>query len=113
MGSFTTVKVLTQHFHQLLISAEDNYLRGFAPAPTCQPLDESIFTPLVLTHNYLNMHHILVDNNGLLWIIGWNWAGFYPTWFEYLVKTSNSWINFVVEPAFRIKRWMERVVCGF
>ena len=121
MGPFTTAKALARHFHQLLISAEDYYLSGIAPAPTCQPLDESIFTPLVLTHNYLNMRHILLDNDGLLWILGWNWAGFYPTWFEYTgmrlaaredLKPS-SWINFVVQPAFGMKRWMESVTHGF
>jgi hypothetical protein len=54
------------------------------------------------------MRHILLDDDGLLWIVDWNWAGFYPTWFEYLGMRlaarknlePSSWktaINFVVD----------------
>jgi hypothetical protein len=66
------------------------------------------------------MRHILLDDDGLLWIVGWNWSGFYPTWFEYLGMRlaarenlePSSWktaINFVAEPSLGMERWMERI----
>jgi len=120
-GPFPTAMALARHFHQMLITAKSNSL--IASASRCQPLDASIFTPLVFTHNFLNMRHILLDDNGLLWIVGWNWAGFYPTWFEYLGMRlaarenlePSSWkmaINFVVEPSFRMERWMKGITRG-
>jgi hypothetical protein len=47
---------------------EDRASRGYAPSPECQPLDESLFTPLVFTHNDLNMRNILLDDDKRLWI---------------------------------------------
>lgn len=40
--------------------------------------------PLVLTHFDLNMHNILLDTSGKLWLIDWAWSGFFPDWFEYV-----------------------------
>jgi hypothetical protein len=61
------------------------------------------------------MRHILLDDDGLLWIVDWNWAGFYTTWFEHfgmrLAARKNlepsSWktaINFVIDG---MERWKE------
>ena len=122
-GPFPTTMALARYFHEMLITAEDNFLRGLIPAPRCRPLDGSIFAPLVFAHNSLDMRHILLDDDGVLWIVGWNWAGFYPTWFEYVgmrlaARASlepSSWkraINFVVEPSFKMERWMKCIACG-
>ncbi|KAG6843214.1 hypothetical protein H0H93_001842, partial [Arthromyces matolae] len=50
---------------------------------TVRRLPRYLFDTLVVTHNDLNMRNILVDENGTLWIIDWDWAGFFPPWFEY------------------------------
>jgi hypothetical protein len=30
------------------------------------------------------MRNILLDDDGMVWVFDWGWAGFYPAWFEYL-----------------------------
>lgn len=45
---------------------------------------------LVLTHNDLSMRNILVGNDGTLWVVDWEWSGFYPQWFEYIATMSTS-----------------------
>jgi hypothetical protein len=122
-GPFPTTAALARHFQQQLIAAEDRSADGLAPAPGVQPLDKSIFTPLIFTHNHLSMCNILLDDDGQLWIVDWDCAGFYPTWFEYLgmrfaarnALEPSSWrmaINFIVEPSFEMARWMSRIGNG-
>lgn len=41
--------------------------------------------PLVLTHLDLHPQNIILDTNHRLWIIDWEFSGFYPQWFEYAV----------------------------
>ena len=117
-GPFPTTKALAEHFHKELSFAEG---RGYDPP---QPLDESVFTDLVLTHNDLNMRNILLDHDGQLWIVDWGWAGFYPTWFEYLgmrlaAQKDNEpveWqtaIKFMAEPSFEMERWMASIGYSF
>lgn len=114
-GPFPTMAALAQ-----LTSAEDCSARGVQLAPGCQPLNESIFTPLIFTHNDLSMCNILIDGDGQLWIVDWNCAGFYPTWFEYLGmrfaarddQAPSSWkmaTNLIVEPSFEMTRWMSAI----
>ncbi|KAK0191906.1 hypothetical protein F5146DRAFT_954181 [Armillaria mellea] len=38
--------------------------------------------PLVFTHQDLHMRNLILGNDGQLWVIDWNDAGFYPEWFE-------------------------------
>jgi hypothetical protein len=121
-GPFPTTAALAQHFKQQLIEAEYRSANGLAPAPGCQSLDESIFAPLIFTHNDLSIFNILLDDNGQLWIVDWNCAGFYPTWFEYLgmrfgsrYVEPRSWkiaTNFIVEPSFEMARWMSKIGHG-
>ncbi|KAF8583481.1 hypothetical protein K439DRAFT_1318061, partial [Ramaria rubella] len=37
---------------------------------------------LVLTHQDIHMKNLLVDNNFKLWILDWEFAGYYPHYFE-------------------------------
>jgi len=39
---------------------------------------------LVLTHGDLNMRNIILGSDGKLWVIDWEWSGFYPSWFEFV-----------------------------
>ena len=111
---------LANHFNMELRFAEDRASRGYAPAPGCQPLDESLFTPLVFTHNDLNMRNILLDDDKRLWIVDWGFSGFFPTWFEYLGMRfaaqkdheCSSWldaIKFMAEPHPEIESWMVKI----
>jgi hypothetical protein len=60
------------------------------------------------------MHNILLYHDGQLWFVNWGWAGFYPTWFEYVGmqlaaqkdKYPDDWqtaIKFMVEPSFDVE----------
>jgi hypothetical protein len=119
-GPFSTPLALAEHFNKELRFAEDRASRGYAPSPGCRPLDESLFAPLVFTHNDLNMRNILLDNDGQLWIVDWGFSGFFPAWFEYLGMRfaaqkdheCSSWLNaikFMAQPAFEMERWMARI----
>jgi hypothetical protein len=124
-GPFPSTAALAAHFHQELLLAEGRAERGWAPSPVdCPPLDESVFAPLVLTHNDLNMRNILLDDHDWLWIVDWAWAGFYPTWFEYLgmryaAQKDNApggWqaaVKFMTEPDFKMEKWMAGIGYGF
>jgi hypothetical protein len=119
-GPFQTTKALANHFNRELGLAEERGLRGYAPVPRCKPLDESIFTPLVLTHNDLNMRNILLDDDGMVWVVDWGWAGFYPAWFEYLgmrfaAQKDNEPLGWqlatklIAEPSPQMERWMATI----
>ncbi|KAL5512347.1 hypothetical protein ACEPAG_3339 [Sanghuangporus baumii] len=48
-------------------------------------LDSATFddsAPLVFTHMDLHPRNIILGDDGQLWIIDWNDAGWYPSWFE-------------------------------
>jgi thiamine kinase-like enzyme len=34
------------------------------------------------------MRNILVGCDGKLWLVDWEWSGFYPPWFEYIAMMS-------------------------
>ena len=113
-GPFQNTKALADHFQRELNWAA---YRGHTPP---QPLDKSVFADLVFTHNDLNMRNILLDRDGQLWIVDWGWAGFYPTWFEYVGmrlaaqkdKHPDDWqsaIKFMVEPSFDMEIWMASI----
>jgi Phosphotransferase enzyme family len=119
-GPFQTTKALAKHFNRELGLAEVRGLHGYAPVPRCKPLDESIFTPLVLTHNDLNMRNILLDDDGMVWVVDWGWAGFYPAWFEYLgmrfaAQKDNEPLGWqlatklIAEPSPQMERWMATI----
>ena len=72
--------------------------RPTGPFPTCkdlfqfinkyspQPLDYS--PSLVLTHMDLNMRNIIVGTDRKIWVVDWEWSGFYPPWFEYITMIN-------------------------
>ncbi|KAF8165475.1 kinase-like domain-containing protein [Crassisporium funariophilum] len=83
--------------------------------------------PLVLTHQNLNRRHVIVGEDGRLWIINWEWAGYYPPWFEYVAMQRQNederisgtddefWealIPFICGPYFRQERWLSRMSLG-
>jgi aminoglycoside phosphotransferase (APT) family kinase protein len=85
--------------------------------PPPEPLPVGCFSPLVFTHNDLNMRNIIMDDTDTLWIIDWAWSGFYPPSFEYLAMrfagqlddAPADWqwaVRFMAEPAFDIEDWM-------
>lgn len=39
--------------------------------------------PLVLTHHDLAPRNLMVDSSRRLWLVGWDYAGWYPPYFEY------------------------------
>ncbi|KIM78722.1 hypothetical protein PILCRDRAFT_824158 [Piloderma croceum F 1598] len=59
--------------------------------------------PLVLTHNDLSMRNIIVDRDGKLWLVDWEWSGFYPPFCEYIAtknaafndRAPRSWCNYI------------------
>jgi hypothetical protein len=68
--------------------------------------------PLVLTHGDLSMRNIVLGRDGRLWLIDWEWAGFYPpfcesiatkaaacqdnapsSWHKYIPLITGSWLK--------------------
>ncbi|KAI0795832.1 kinase-like domain-containing protein [Abortiporus biennis] len=40
-------------------------------------------SPLVFTHQDLCLRNIMIGDDATIYILDWEWAGFYPEWFEY------------------------------
>ncbi|KAL4254181.1 hypothetical protein ABKN59_004541 [Abortiporus biennis] len=40
-------------------------------------------SPLVFTHQDLCLRNIMIGDDAKIYILDWEWAGFYPEWFEY------------------------------
>ena len=76
--------------------------------------------PLIFTHADLNMRNIILDDDGRVWIIDWDWSGFYPKSWEFISMSTQaeahgmgpmplSWrrcIPFVTDPDFGRYRWL-------
>ena len=71
-------------------------------AKVAKPFDDR--GPLVYTHQDLHMQNIILGDDGQLWIIDWDLAGFYPIFFEYigirimekvLPPSFNRWIPLI------------------
>ncbi|RPD81511.1 hypothetical protein L226DRAFT_541250 [Lentinus tigrinus ALCF2SS1-7] len=76
-GPFASYDELTVWFmHKLDVNRR---IRNFPPAP--MTFDSSL--PLVLTHLDLFPSNIILGDDGQVWLIDWEFAGFYPQWFEY------------------------------
>lgn len=58
---------------------------------------------LVFTHHDLAPRNILLDSHGKIWLLDWDYAGFYPSYFEYASMQNffmpHSW-NWLAQ-----KRW--------
>ena len=46
--------------------------------------------PLVLTHGDLSMRNIIVGCDGKLWLVDWEWAGFYPQFCKSIAMKSTA-----------------------
>jgi hypothetical protein len=120
-GPFRTTDALAGYFRRLHDIAEYRHNNTFIPLP---PLNESLFSRLVFTHNDLNMRNILLDSEGQLWVIDWGFAGFFPPCFEYLAmrytaqneRAPKGWyaaIKFMAEPSFEMESWMSAMGCDY
>lgn len=119
-GPFPTPRALADHFNLQLGIAQAHAARGYGRPPHCEPLDESDFTPLVFTHNDLNMRNILLDNGGQVWIVDWGFSGYFPPWFEHLSMRwaakkdheDSLWqeaIKRMAEPNYEMEGWLARL----
>ncbi|KAG6887461.1 hypothetical protein C0995_015061 [Termitomyces sp. Mi166 len=80
-GPFPSYEELSAYYAARL---ETTRLRAEAmnkPVPDLSPFDNS--TPLVMTHQDLNERNIILGDDNQLWIIDWQYSGYYPEWFEY------------------------------
>jgi hypothetical protein len=113
-GPFPTMDSLAGFFRRLHHFSEYRIADRYTPLP---PIDESFFSRLVFTHNDLNMRNILLDSEGRLWVIDWDFAGFFPPCFEYLAmryaaqkdREPRDWqaaIKLMAEPCFEMERWL-------
>jgi len=124
-GPFATYSELSAFFnkrHQMAMNCKK--------LPRDDPSRNDLFDnsePLVLTHQDLNLRNVIVGEDGLLWIVDWAWAGYYPPWFEYVamwrqnederISGTNDefWkalIPFICGPYFRQARWLSRMSPG-
>ncbi|CDO77830.1 hypothetical protein BN946_scf184714.g5 [Trametes cinnabarina] len=96
-GPFASYEELTTWFmHKLDVNRR---ITKFPPEP--MTFDSSM--PLVLTHLDLHPRNILVDPNHKVWLIDWEFAGFYPQWFEYAAMRG-AWSIF--------GRWERLLYCA-
>jgi hypothetical protein len=56
------------------------------------------------------MRNILLDDDGMVWVV--DWAGFYPTWFEYLgmcfaAQKDNETLGSSAKPVLSLANYAE------
>lgn len=109
-GPFTTAEELTR-----FINWRSHRMRG-VPIPPHYETPE----PLVFTHNDINMRNIILGDDGQVWLIDWDWSGFYPPFFEFSAMViaaedrstrtiPPSWrffLPFIAGPHFGRLRWL-------
>lgn len=111
-GPFKTHDELTAFF-------DSRTERARAKTGVCRDYDRS--ARYVLTHGDINPRNLLVGDDGRLWMIDWEWSGFYPQWFEHIAmnnqtrneecltnKSNKHWqhiIPFVCGPGFNDLDW--------
>lgn len=44
--------------------------------------------PFALIHGDINPRNILLGDDGRLWLIDWQWSGFYPAWSEHIAMNN-------------------------
>lgn len=98
------------------------YTLGISWADGLTDVREGEYTddPLVFTHNDLNMRNIIVSQDGTVWLIDWDWSGYYPRYFEHIAATIAvykrpeipwSWklcVPFITDPFFREVSFLTR-----
>jgi thiamine kinase-like enzyme len=78
-GPFPTYSALSQFYAQKLALCQHFKFMG-CPLGAA-PFDDS--EPLVFVHQDLSMRNIMLGSDGHVWLIDWEYAEFYPRWFEY------------------------------
>ncbi len=111
--SFPNMEALFAWFHE---NARMRRVRARLPPIEYDPFHDC--RRMVMTHMDLNMRNILVGKDNRIWIIDWDWSGFYPEWFEYVsmfyaekfINGPVSWmrcIPFITDPYIKRRRWLE------
>ena len=91
-----------------------NGIRGVAIPPEYEKPE-----PLVFTHADVNMRNVILGYDGRVWLIDWDWSGFYPRSWEFITMarqaenhptcpTPRSWklcVPFITGPHFKRYRW--------
>lgn len=67
--------------------------------------------PLVLTHLDLHPQNLIVSPDGRLWVVDWEFAGFYPQWFEYYEMMGGAPWDILGRGCW--KRWIVGFIAGF
>ncbi|KAH9855700.1 kinase-like domain-containing protein [Lenzites betulinus] len=102
-GPFASYEELTDWFmHKLEVNRR---IRNYPPAEDPMTFDASM--PLVLTHLDIHPRNVLLSDDGRVWLIDWELAGFYPQWFEYIAMCG-SWDIFG-----RWQIWALGLIAGF
>lgn len=62
-----------------------SFLNDDIPTKALSRLGESMpwCEPYTSTHGDLGLRNIIVNNGNIISIINWEWAGFFPVWWEY------------------------------
>lgn len=89
-------------------------------SPNLRTIPASAYTPLVFAHHNLTPKNILLDDHGVVWLINWSRAGFYPSWSEYLgiqfgadiYSHTKSWkycVKYMTQPDFQVEKCMREM----
>ncbi|KAI0074919.1 kinase-like protein [Panus rudis PR-1116 ss-1] len=102
-GPFASYEELKAWFvHKLDVNRR---IRKHPPESRRVEFDSSM--PLVLTHLDLHTTNIIIGDDGRVWLIDWEYAGFYPQWFEY-ASMRDGW-----DILGRWKLWILGFMAGF
>ncbi|KAF5020137.1 hypothetical protein F66182_7848 [Fusarium sp. NRRL 66182] len=91
-----------KHFMALLMST----LYETVPSQVAKALVSQfqIDYQTVLTHGALCPNNIIVSNNTIAWILGWDCAGHYPAWWEYVrffeartAEANGDWYDYAAD----------------
>ncbi|KAI0668279.1 kinase-like domain-containing protein [Trametes maxima] len=100
-GPFASYDELTAWFmHKMDVN------RRFMKYPP-HPMTFDSSMPLVLSHMDLFASNIILGDDGKVWFIDWEFAGFYPQWFEYATMREGWHI------LGRWQKWIVGFMAGF
>ncbi|KAF8954513.1 kinase-like domain-containing protein [Flammula alnicola] len=97
-GPFQSYREMARWYQNRLLVMQKYRKEGLQ----CSPFDDT--GPLVFTHMDLHPRNFIMGDDGQLWVIDWEDAGWYPPWFEaasmqLFVKTHpdapSSWANWI------------------
>ncbi|EPQ60153.1 hypothetical protein GLOTRDRAFT_67546 [Gloeophyllum trabeum ATCC 11539] len=75
-GPFRSYRELSRWYQNRLLVMQRFRKQGLGVAP----FDST--APLVFTHMDLHLRNLILGDDGQLWVIDWEEAGWYPSWFE-------------------------------